>query len=255
MTYQENRFKIISLGVLFFLQFSCSNNVKQKKIGEFLVESEFINDTIPNGVSKFYKYNKLDAIINFDNGIKNGKSLHFHSNGKMYDSVNFTLGLENGYQNVYDDLGDLRYQCFYLNGHKLGPETYYVNGVPSEYFFNSFERINLYHTEYDTGGRIVKAEGKLLNLVTFLGKVNNVNGYGIFSYTISPPSYDIKYELILKDSVTRLEKIIRTFSRSEVFIDTVLTIPISASKYYLKATEFDDRKKPVQVNYNELIYY
>jgi antitoxin component YwqK of YwqJK toxin-antitoxin module len=245
----------IFCAILTLVILSCKDNLKisEKKIGEQLVRAKFFNDSLIEGEAKIYKNNRLTAIEHYSRGLRNGCAVSFYPDGKVYDSVNFINGLENGNYYVFDSLGNIAYTAYYFNGRKIGPETYYDNGTVSEYFFNSFEKVNVYYSSYDFSGKLVKYKGRLINTQIYSAFKDGELANGVFVFFVRPPKERIIYQLIQKNSETSLEKVLRTFT-NEIFFDTLLPKSAIQTKYFLKADVFDSLEGNHRIFYEEFIY-
>lgn len=242
---------------LIIVFYSCNNSnshYTKKKMGNYLIEANFIDDSIIDGKANTYNLDgRLLSATNYRNGIKHGLSINFFSNGKVYDSINFTNGLENGYHYVYDSLGLIGYIDFYLNGHQLGPEIFYKKGIVNSYYFTSFEKFEIYNALYDVNGKLSTHNDNFINASIYSTILGDVPANGIFCYFIYPPTLNISYELITRDSLNKKEFVIRKFE-NEVFMDTVIEKAKPNSVYCIKGILKDSlNKKEVKVFYDELI--
>jgi hypothetical protein len=223
--------------------FSCTNtNTNYKKVtkGNFIVEGNFINDSVMNGMMNYYdiKNNKLTTQSYYQNGEKNGISINYYSNGKVYDSVFYSHGLEDGFHYIFDSLGNISYIDYYSKGHNFGPEFYYLNGRISEYYFNTFEKSSFYSVFYDSLGKVSKESHNLNFVNPYSVEIDGKPALGVFAYFLNPPHINISYSLYLKDSVLSKDILIQKFDNSKVYVDTVLYLS-NAISYYYKTEYFD----------------
>ena len=235
---------------------SCNHDRKTelKSQGKYLVEANFVNDTIIDGPAKYYLDGKLAFITNYKNGIKHGPSINFHSNGKVYDSINFIYGRESGYHYVYDSSGKLGYIDFYFSGHQFGPQTFYENNRISSFYFTTFEKFSVYEELYDSKGRPSNTKGNLVNVFPYEVYSDGKLASGLFSYFIHPPHPKVEYALILKESGSTKEILLKEFERNLVFVDTVLPRTKDGSNYFMKVSIYDSSDKIRKIILNELIY-
>ena len=227
---------------IIFLLISCNNNnglVSKKKIDGKIIESGFINDSIFDGVTKFYDLNNhLESKIHFTKGIKNGIALNYHANGKVFDSSFYKNGFKNGSHYVYDTLGQLIYIDYYFNGHQFGGQTFFKDNKPFQYVFNNFEKKNIFSCGYDTIG-IFAYNGDIINANIYTDKINGTETYGLFAYFLNPPNIQVKYSLGITEQRLDTRKTLSSFDNSKVFIDTFLNKPPVGWKYYMSA-EYND---------------
>lgn len=249
------RLLFIALVFPFFLK-SCTDKptIKLKPHGKYMVEANFVDDSIIDGSAKYYLNAKLAFIISYKNGIRHGPSMNFHSNGKVYDSVNFTYGLENGYHYVYDSSGKLGYVDFYFNGHQFGPEIFYENDRVGSFYFMTFEKFSLYEASYDFRGIPINIKGELVNVFPYQANLNNQPASGVFSYFVHPPHPKVEYALVLKEPGSSKEILLKEFDRNLVFVDTVLPRAKDGSNYFMKVSIYDSSNRIKQIILSELIY-
>ena len=93
--------KIISVFFLAIVLLSCGKEPKKKLQRKFfngkIIESNFINDCLPDGVSKYYDLDgRLESIITFSKGLKNGSAINYYDNGTIHDSSFYQMGTKNG---------------------------------------------------------------------------------------------------------------------------------------------------------------
>jgi len=236
--------------------FSCNNRelkYSRKKIGDKLYEAHFLNDSLIEGEAKIYKDDKLIAIEHYNHSVKNGPAISFYSKGNIYDSLSFSKGLENGYYYVYDSSGNLAYVSYYFNGLKVGPEIYYHNGKVRQYFFNSFEKANVYYNSYDSLGNRTESLGRPNNSVIYSAFKDGQLADGVFAFFVHPPRQNINYQLIERDSMSKKETVIKIF-HDEVFFDTILLRKNLQSSYFIKADVYDSVKTKRRLFYDQLNY-
>jgi hypothetical protein len=244
-------FVFVILGILN----SCDQNkLSRKKIQHQWVESKFLNDTIFNGETLFYNDSlKIEKIEHYTNGIKDGASVNFHSNGKVYDSVTFSNGFKNGFHYVYDSSGNLGYIDYYYLGRELGPSIFYTKGLVTDYSFHSFEKQEIYRTTLDSAGNKIHSAGDLYNSIPYTTFVEGELVNNVFSYFVRPPKMSIIYELVTKDTSTGKELTLRTFN-NQIFIDTIVSKNSNTLKHFIKASVFDSSIGKMRIYYDELVY-
>jgi hypothetical protein len=225
------------------------------RIGNFLVEGNFIKDSIMDGKMKYFDTSgTLVATVIFQNGIKQGPSLDYYLNGKVQDSVFFTRGQKEGFHYIYDSSGELSYIDYYLRGHSIGPVFYYDHGKVKKYYFTNFEKQPIYVCSYDSSGRMFDEKGEVNFVMPLFPEVNNKSGLNIFAYIINPPKVDINYFLYMKDSTLNKDSIIAKFDNSKIIIDTVLNVSTdSRFTYFYKAEYFDSTNQNKKVFITKLV--
>lgn len=220
----------------------CKNGqqkIERRKIGNYFVESIFINDSVYHGTTKFFSLKgELESKIHFINGTKDGIAINYHKNGNIHDSSFYVNGLKNGDHFVFDSSGELIYQDFYVSGHRLGGHVLYKKQKVYQYIFSNFEKKNIYSCIYDSIG-VKQFSGDILNTTIYTTNINNTPCYGLFVYLIYPPNIFVKYTLGIEDTVRKIKKDLQVFSKDRIFIDTVLEIPRKSEQYFVSA-EYND---------------
>lgn len=241
--------------IISFLSCTNQNKVKKQKIGAFFVEGKFIRDSVMDGAMKYFDSNNhLAAIINYENGIKNGTSVNYYLNGKILDSSFFHNGLQNGFHYVYDSVGNLTYKDFFSGGHSFGPEFYYLHGKIDKYYFSNYEKYYLYSAFYDTLGNLLSENGDLNFVNPYTVEVDGKLGFGVFAYFLNPPHINIQYSLFLKDTLTHKDSLVKNFNNLRVYIDTVFTMPIGNQlQYYFKTDYYDSTKMKQKIIITKLV--
>jgi hypothetical protein len=233
--------KGITILIFVIILISCSNqeSVQKKEVGNKIVESNFIEDSIFNGPTKYYNLDgRLESLIYYSRGIKNGIGLNFHHNGKVHDSSNYYNGLENGWHYVYDSTGQLTFRDYFFFGQRIGEEIHYRNGKPLEFSFSNLEKKKLYSCGYDSIG-LVGFSGNILNVSSYSIYIDGVKRQGIFTYLIFPPTINIKYSLGLINEATNQKSELFQLNSFGFFKDTLLPLPKNGWKYYV-AVDYED---------------
>lgn len=233
--------KIITV-LLTIVLLSCDNGPKKKlqrkNFNDKIIESYFINDSLPDGISKYYDLNgRLESVITFSKGLKNGIAINYYYNGKTHDSSFYQMGKKNGEHFVFDSAGKLIYEDYYFHGQQLGGQIFYRNGNPFQYVFNTFEKKIIYSCEYDSIG-MSAFSGEIINANIFSSSIDGKKGYGVFAYLLNPPKIQIKYSLGIID-VQNHEKKLVSFDNKRIFVDTILNAAPNGWKYFMSAEYVD----------------
>lgn len=227
----------------------------KEKQGRQLPEKYLKTDTILDGkVRTFDPYKRLVSIAYYKNGVKDGISVNYHSNGNVYDSTIYKNNLKNGKRFVFDSSGTLRFTDYYFYGHQLGPSEFYDNGKISRFIFSSFEKFKIYSGKYNKEGKIISSEGRLINASLYTTKLEGIPYCGIFCYFINPPNIDLTYQLIFRDTNNILKEILLKTFKDQIFIDSTLPFPQKNYIYSIKGIEQDSLGKERKIFYEDLIY-
>ena len=239
--------------VLILLSCSTNPNHSRKKVEGFWVESNFVDDSVFNGLTKFYndKY-VLQQTEYYLHGIKNGPSLSYHSNGKVYDSVNYINGFKKGYRFVYDSSGQLGRKQYYFMDRELGPNIFLHGNVITSYDFTDFDGHALYSYVSVSLDSQIRRKGELFKWVPYQKyDGDSLNNY-VFVYLIRPPKVSITYELVARDFENKESRV--ALLTNDVFADTLVSAKEDKRKFFIKADVFDSLEGKRNLQYAELIF-
>ena len=216
---------ILYLLVMLFFNVGCGNSgskVRKMKDG-FILEGNFIDDSIPNGVIKFYNFNgKLHSIKKYERGVLNGESLIYFDNGSIYNMVTFENGKEIGYRQVYDTLSNLIYKSNFYYGREIGHVFSYdsANNV-LEYSFNNFEDEILYYCSYDTEKKryVYPSNDHLIVANTSEATASGQHGINVFVYLFKPPKLRLNYSIVYLDKADSIVDAFPISSKSFFYIN------------------------------------
>jgi uncharacterized FlgJ-related protein len=182
---------IIFIGIL-----GCnSNKARSNVIGENIVEGIVSQDTVFNGLIKYYNKNtkKLTAEAEYINGQKNGEYKQFNENGSLSVDLFYKNDMENGIAKIYDDKGYIVSEDFYYYGLRSGNALHFKDNLLKSYSFYSLENTELMHFEYDS--LRVKQLPDLITNFFFYSSSKHLNRFDdtmsnrteYFLYTPNPP--------------------------------------------------------------------
>ena len=235
--------KLIIFSLLIFL-FGCKLKPEKRKMGDRIVEAIFINDSIADGVVKYYTIDgKLEGHAQIKNGKKNGVFIYFYPNGKVFDSISYLDDLANGYHYRYDTHGNLSYQDFYTNGKKVGEKLTYDSGKLVKYEFVDSNGILLYSSDYDVRGLRKWKFKSIINMNCREVFRNGFKQIHMQFYWLNPPQVAIKYSLGIADTVRHIDKTLKELSKSGIIKDTVLPILTYPFCYYISVGYFNNNNK------------
>lgn len=234
--------KLIDFCFIIVIIVSCNNTGEshtRKLIGDKYIESKFINDTMYDGLTKYYSLsNVLESAIEFNKGIKSGYSINYYPSGIVHDSMTFINGLAHGYHFVYDSMGNLEYKDYFYQGRKVGGLYFYKEGKIVEYDFVSFDGKLLYKAKYDEMGSIKEFGGEIITLNRSAKHSGDKEEDILFLYIPNPPSILIEYSIYVYDSVNQKKQNFKSIPQTqEMFIELVLPRLVNSSylvqAYYL----------------------
>lgn len=187
--------------IIMALSASCTNKNSEKTIrkGEFTLIGNFSSDLVPEGTIKFYdSLGNLRSVKNYKNGLLDGESYTYYSNGKSQSSLRFEGNKEMGFKSIFDSLGHLIYKSNFFYGKEIG-EVYAFdtfNNV-TEYSFNNFEDDILYYSKYDPDTKKYSYPGDsyLIKANTSMVSLNGHDGASVFLYLFRPPKLRLSYSI------------------------------------------------------------
>lgn len=239
----------------------CISKEKMKRIsvGEYDMEGEFINDSIPNGLIKYYlpKTNILVASKEFVNGILNGKSTNYHES-RVIQIVNFKFGSENGFGYIFDSSNSFLIQkSYYLMGKRIGPSYSYDSiGNLMSFEFKNFENEVLFSVDCNSiAGKCYSDDlEKLENLNVNESIFNNERRLRVFLYLIYPPKNEVSYQFKYFD---KFEKVLDSISipkrEAQIYWEQYLSYPTDGQKLALVVNRYDSviKKSQTMITYIE----
>lgn len=223
---------------IFFI--GCDAKMEKRIIGNKIVEAIFINDSMADGVVKYYTLEgKLDAIFGFKNGKNNGTAVHFFPNGKVFDSIHYLNDVANGEHHQYDKNGNLLFKEVYKKGKQVGEKFSYENNNLVKYAFADSNGFLLYTSEYNSEGLTRWKFKSIININSENVIVNGTEKKYVQFYWLKPPHVTIKYALGIADTVRHIDKTITELNRSGIIKDTILPVLNYPFCYYISA-EYSD---------------
>jgi hypothetical protein len=249
----KNVFQLAIVSLLtFVIVLSCVNNQRSKpdkrSIGKDIIEATFIDDSIADGIAKYYNNSgKVITIVNIKNGVKEGAAINYFQNGVVKDSMFFSHGKLHGIAYGYDSLGSLLFKKSYYYGVPLGHQFYYKSGNLSEYFYSDFNRNDLISCEYDSLARIRLRTFSAVPIFTKGLDEQRNPALNLFLYFPKPPDLTVVYKIGLANDKqeTKDEHILQD---NRLFLDTVIAYPAKEWHYYI-STELKSLKDSIDKTY------
>lgn len=216
---------IYTLLIFLFIIYSC-NQVRNRKMNidnETRVEGNISDDTIYNGLIKFYsrKTNKLTRVCNYKNGIENGECILYHNTGKIAFRYNFENGKVNGVAYAFDESGNLLSKDFHYYDIRTGSSHEYIKEKITNYYFYSLDGNLLFFIDYDSSQKknITDLQSDYFFYHTmkyqqFTDSLNKKEQQEYFLYLPNPPGYNFRYSLVIIDNSFKVLSGIQTFDNS-----------------------------------------
>ncbi len=138
--------------------------VTKDEKGNLQSEIQYINDTIMDGLAKYYYYpnpkNALKDEIEFKNGIKEGWYKHYRQDGTIESKTYFKNNIPNGDNYWYYEDGKPKEETFWLKGKQYGVgKWYHKNGKLETFNVTDFYGTAIYVIQYDEQGNKIKEDG------------------------------------------------------------------------------------------------
>jgi antitoxin component YwqK of YwqJK toxin-antitoxin module len=219
---------------------------KRKEIGGEIVEANFLNDTLIDGVAKYYDKESSTLVrkVCYRQGQKDGLSVIYRENGSIYDSLNYSNNILNGPRYIFDDSGRLSFGQNYYHGVSIGGQYFFNKGVAKRYVYSDFEKKQLYEVLYDSVGAPYKYGGEIINANLYKVTVDGDSTFfGIFVCLLRPPNISINYSIGVTNEKTKEDKYLGNINGQREFIDTVLKAPGRESNYFISADYNDTLNK------------
>jgi antitoxin component YwqK of YwqJK toxin-antitoxin module len=154
---------------------ACMNEETSKKLvvikyksGKIKSESNYINDSIRDGLTKlYYEDGVLSDEINFRNGLQDGWWLQYSQAGVLQSKIMFVKGIKNGPAYFYYENGNLEHKEYWRYGKIFGGSYwYYRNGHLENYTSFDFEGNKRYKVEFDSTGEKTRDEGDIIGQIS-----------------------------------------------------------------------------------------
>lgn len=246
-------FYIIIITRLVFL--SCKEKNREIYDGEYRIVGKINTDSVWNGEMRFYdiKSNKLTAMRTYKDGILTGPSIRYNDEGKVIDSVSFTLNKKMGYNYVYDNSGQLLQKVNFFYGRQIGATYTFEDSNIIEYSFQNFENNILYFYSFDPkiGEHYFADDSYLANSSVSECTIDGVEGISIFTYLITPPKIKISHCIYRYDS---LNHIIDSFKipHNNFYFEKFFPIKNKNENFVISINKYDSVKQKETVIINKL---
>lgn len=179
--------------------------------GNLLSEVEYLNDSIKNGVAKFfYKNGQLQEQGTFKNNVKNGEYIAFFESGVVKERGHFRMG---------KPLGNFYY--------------YYPNGNLRLYNAQDYKEDVFYVIKFDSTGQKVKEDGRIISPTVSSPTYKEryvVNDSLILEYCIAePPGYNVDVLIGHYLKQGHAKRMIRSFKPYQI-VQSIATYQFKASE-------------------------
>ena len=240
----RNLIKYLLIPIIFIGCSSKNQKLQKKKLGDFLVEGQFLNDSTLNGKAKFFTLDgKLFSEVTFNNGLKNGPSLYFDKGGYKIDSTNYKYGMANGYRYSFDKNGNISYVDYFYMGLNVGPVIRLKEGVTEEYNFIDFNNNHLVDCEYDSLGQVIALKAYATNATIARKIFRGEKMIDFFAYLPRPPGLKIKHTIGITNAEQQDETLFEIKYNNQIFFDSILPYPKDGYHYFISSNiENGDRK-------------
>jgi antitoxin component YwqK of YwqJK toxin-antitoxin module len=164
--------KITVLMLILFLSLnSCKQHIDIESLkvtkdenGNLQSEIHYINDTLMNGLAKYYyspnPKNVLKDEINFIKGKKDGWYKHYRKDGTLESKTYFKNNTPDGENYWYYEDGIPKEETFWKKGKQYGAgKWYYKSGKLETFNVTDFYDRVIYVIQYDEQGNKIKEEG------------------------------------------------------------------------------------------------
>jgi hypothetical protein len=204
---------------------SCSNK-KNKRIRteDFFAEGEISQDTIYNGLIRFYDTatNHLVTTANYKAGILEGNLQDYYINGNIKIQSYYQNGKTNGQVKFFDSSGAISCTQNMYFDLRVGPTIEYKNGIVNQYYFYSLENKELLHIDYDS------VEGKGIEEITdttlffwhsydYSTSDSKETKTDLFIYLPNPPGCNFQYSICVVNREYEIKEIVKEFKPYQHF--------------------------------------
>ncbi len=140
-------------------------------------EVTYINDTVKHGVAKYYYKGGmiLKDELSYINNVKDGWHSHFSIDGNIESRIFFKDGKQEGKTYWYYSNGKLEQVSNWHIGKAFGDAVFFTQeGKLESYSLCDFEEHVRYLIKYDSLGKIIKEEGKLVSQFLLDGQFDSI---------------------------------------------------------------------------------
>lgn len=233
-------FILIALGYIL----SCNKRKEKRRVfSGYYVISDFVNDTIFNGDTKFFDLDdNLLSKVQYNNGIKEGIEINYYKNGRVRSSYVFNKGIRKGKFLVNDSVGNILQEGMFFDGEKIGYRYSYLNGKLSTFSSFGLNDTLLFSVKYDTNSNPIAYKGSPINIDFTPNDNHQEESYYLQLGVIKPPRMNINYFLGISNIETKEEKRLCMLNSDKYIFDTILPTP-NAKWQYIIISEVSDFKK------------
>lgn len=244
----------ITISIILFIMIGCNTESPKKiRAGNFEMEGIFLDDSIPDGIIKYYELSTGNLIGSkeFIKGVLNGKANNYY-NSQIIQTINYKNGIESGFAELFDSSkGYLKRKDFYYYGRKVGPSFIFDNkGSLLSYDFTSFENKVVYSVERDSisehyySDPIESLETISVNEAIFNGEKR----LRVFFYLIYPPKTRVDYEVVYLDKVeNKIDSLLIPNAASNFYWEGYLKYPAMDQKAAIQIRRYDSLSNKNQI--------
>lgn len=220
--------------------------LEKKRIGNNIVEAVFVDGKI-EGFAKFYTLSGiLEYEGNYINGEKNGFGRTFYKNGRIKDTMYYISDKIHGEAYNYASDGNLRLIRNNYYGLEVGDHLFFVNGKITEYYFDSFEGVEIVKCKYDSFQRCDSMMFNSRAIVKNMVVEKDVPVKKVFIYFPHPPGFEIIYKMGFTVGYNQTRKIESVISSNRLFLDT--TFGVSTANTYYLSVDYKNKSNGSVVN-------
>lgn len=183
-------FKSIVLATLILCVYACEHKrvgnrsfvVSKNSEGNLISEINYINDTVMDGLVKFYYPNSnniLEHVAEIINGKKNGYYKHYRQNATLESVTYYKNNLPEGNNTWFYENGIKKEETYWTEGKQYGVgKWYYKNGKLETFSVLNFFSKCMYVIQYDSLGNKIKEEGLVYSpnfLTTYANDTTQIN--------------------------------------------------------------------------------
>lgn len=209
-----------------------------------IAEGNFINDTILNGVVKFFDSasQRYIGYSNYYYGQQIGPHIEIDFNGR-FDSIFYQRPIKSGYEYMFDSNKNIVYKAFIYDDRVVGPVfNYDKSGKDPHVYFYNFEGKIIYESYTDETGRYEKGSPIYFTLSDKL--INGLNQTSLFLYLIPQPDQSSYYELVVmndKKQIVKSNKLLSSKFYIEILLESIQPMEHYALIYHYSSNQQKDK--------------
>lgn len=190
------------LAIFFFSCILSCKNESSNKLVRIVNNDSTIVGTIKDDTIKYYdNENRLLGFETYENQKINGVSIKYYPSGVIKEITEYENGLKNGRSITFDSLSNKIFEEYSYYDLLVGPCIYYKEGIPEKYYFTNLENETLFKIDYNSWKGVKDIAGKCISKSALYEIADNGQGrIKLLLYLMNPPKFNFKFFIQKKEN-------------------------------------------------------